>query len=178
MTCFVNDGVSIGVLLQIVSIFQTRVDSGWGSCFSSLTASSLHVWYLRVCFLIQFSNHLHVRTLSTLTCFSGNSSLIYLFFTSEKAMWVYCQGDYMVIHLSGMHPLENLCSSRLICVFSFGPLSQTRISTWQLKAVPLFFFFFHELSSHNSLKPYLMDAANAAIYSNNTNQHVLFLISD
>lgn len=47
MTFFVSDGVSIGVLLQIVSILQTYVDSCQGSCFSSLTASSLHVWYLR-----------------------------------------------------------------------------------------------------------------------------------
>lgn len=54
MTCFVNDGVSIGVLLQIVSIFQTQVNSRARLVVftPSLTASSLHVWYLRkgVCF--------------------------------------------------------------------------------------------------------------------------------
>ncbi len=83
MTCFVNDGGSIGVLLQIVSIFQTHVDSGWGSCFSSLTASSLHVWYLRVRFWFNFQitcmwehywpSHVPLKT-----------QVAYLFFSSRE----------------------------------------------------------------------------------------------
>lgn len=47
MTRSVSYGVSIGFLLQIVSIFWTHVDLGRGSCFSSLTASSLRVWWFR-----------------------------------------------------------------------------------------------------------------------------------
>lgn len=70
LTGCVNDGVSIGASLQIVSIIKTHADSVWGSCFSSFAPSSLHLWYLRKSLLfIQFWNHFHVRTLMTVTFF-------------------------------------------------------------------------------------------------------------
>lgn len=119
MTCFLNDGISIRVPLQIVSIFQTHIDSGWGSCFSCL--SMCDIWEKSL-LLIQFSNHLHVRALLTLTCFSEGSTRISALIFREKTMWVHVsQGGYMVIHFSGMCPLENLCCSRLVCILIWTP---------------------------------------------------------
>lgn len=122
MTCLVNDGFSIGVLLQIVSIFQIHIDSGWGSCFPSLTASSLHVWYLRE----EFAFDSIFRSLS---CGNSIDSHMCLWKLNSpicsclqgKTVWVYCHEGYIAIHLSGMHPLENLCSSRLVCIFIWTP---------------------------------------------------------
>lgn len=69
--------------------------------------------------LIQFSNHFHVRALLTLTWLSENSTLHICYFLSSrrKTVRVRCQGGYMVIHLSGVHPLENPCGSSLVCIF-------------------------------------------------------------
>lgn len=42
-------------------------------------------------------------------------------FPRGKTMWVHCQGGCMVRHFSGMHPSENLCGSRLVCIFIWSP---------------------------------------------------------
>lgn len=118
--------------------------------------------------LIQFSNHFHVRALLTLTWLSENSTLHICYFLSSrrKTVRVRCQGGYMVIHLSGVHPLENPCGSSLVCIFIW-----TATVVFQHDSSPPLHF------KRNTIRKNL-SADNAAVYSDDTNQHVLFVVSD
>lgn len=95
----------------------------------------------RVCFWFNFqitgmwehygSSHVSLKT-----------QLTYLFFSLRETCVSYNQGGYMVIHLSGMHPLKKIYVAQGWCVFSLRLFSQIRVSTWQLETSPLFIYFF------------------------------------
>lgn len=172
LTGCVNDGVSIGASLQIVSIIKTHADSVWGSCFSSFAPSSLHLWYLRKSLLfIQFWNHFHVRTLMTVT-FSWKSLNTYQFIPSREnhvtVSYVYTRKQCVV------YPLGYPCSSELCILVCF---SQADLH-FNIIYIPSPNFMSSYISRNINLKPYLSCIANAAVCSNNTDPLVSSLISD
>lgn len=61
----------------------------------------------------------------------------------------------MVIHLSGMHPLENVCGSRLVCIFIWTDLYFNMTA----KGLPPRFLMSSFLTRNNDLKSYFTDAA-------------------
>lgn len=150
MTCLMN-GVSIGILLWIVSIVPSHVGSG--SCFSS-PHSLVSVWFFRKAFKLIFKS---------LACDNSGRYVALWKLTYQFLSW-----ENHVKRWTDMCPWGVWLKA---AVFSSGVLNQSHNSAWQLKAVCLFSW---ASVWQESQKQCITDAANAAIYSYNKRVLVFF----